>query len=137
MTATGAYHLRPFDRPLIEAFLGGRHTDDLDAAGEGAATAFAVDELVTQLGSDFAGQLTPVAETRWRAEPWIGGAYSYAEPGHADERQRLAAPVAGKLFFAGEACSRADYSTAHGAYATGVAAAVEAAAALGIRSPAS
>jgi monoamine oxidase len=28
-----------------------------------------------------------------------------------------------RLFFAGEACSKHDYSTAHGAYLTGVAAA--------------
>jgi monoamine oxidase len=35
----------------------------------------------------------------------------------------LAAPVDDRVFFAGEACSRNDYSTAHGAYLTGVAAA--------------
>ena len=34
----------------------------------------------------------------------------------------LAAPVDDRLFFAGEACSRSDFSTAHGAYVTGVAA---------------
>jgi monoamine oxidase len=31
--------------------------------------------------------------------------------------------VAARLFFAGEACSCSDYSTAHGAYLTGVTAA--------------
>jgi monoamine oxidase len=31
--------------------------------------------------------------------------------------------VEDRLFFAGEACSRGDYSTAHGAYLSGVAAA--------------
>ena len=136
-SATGAYHLRPFGRPLIEAFLGGRHADDLEAAGPGVATAFAVDELVGQFGSGFARRLTPLSETRWRAQPWIGGSYSYAEPGCAAMRQTLVAPVADKLFFAGEACSHHDFSTAHGAYETGVAAAVEVLAALGIKSPAS
>jgi len=34
-----------------------------------------------------------------------------------------------RVFFAGEACSRSDYSTAHGAYLTGVAAADQAIAA--------
>ena len=38
-------------------------------------------------------------------------------------RAILAAPVDEKLFFAGEACSPEDYSTAHGAYRTGIAAA--------------
>jgi monoamine oxidase len=44
-------------------------------------------------------------------------------PGKADCRAELAAPVDDRLFFAGEACSRSDYSTAHGAYVSGVAAA--------------
>jgi hypothetical protein len=47
-------------------------------------------------------------------------------PGKAGCRGVLAAPV----FFAGEACSRSDYSTAHGANLTGVAAADQAIAAL-------
>ena len=41
----------------------------------------------------------------------------------ADCRATLAAPVDGRLFFAGEACSRHDFSTAHGGWFTGVAAA--------------
>jgi monoamine oxidase len=41
-------------------------------------------------------------------------------PGKADCRDMLAAPVDDRVFFAGEACSRSDYSTAHGAYLTGV-----------------
>jgi len=35
----------------------------------------------------------------------------------------LAAPVDNRLFFAGEACSSGDFSTAHGGWITGVAAA--------------
>ena len=38
----------------------------------------------------------------------------------------LAAAVDDRLFFAGEACSKHDYSTAHGAYRTGIAAAEQA-----------
>jgi monoamine oxidase len=41
----------------------------------------------------------------------------------------LAAPVDGRLFFAGEACSKHSFSTAHGAYLTGVEAAEQAIAA--------
>lgn len=58
------------------------------------------------------------------------GSYSYAKPGFADERAVLAAPHDNRLFFAGEACSRAHYSTAHGAFETGVRAAEEALAGL-------
>jgi monoamine oxidase len=49
--------------------------------------------------------------------------YSFALPGRADCRQALAEPGDDRLFFAGEACSRGDFSTAHGAFRTGVAAA--------------
>ena len=58
-----------------------------------------------------------------RADPFARGSYSYALPGKAECRAVLAAPVDDRLFFAGEACSRNDYSTAHGGYLTGVAAA--------------
>ena len=36
---------------------------------------------------------------------------------------KLAAPIDSRLFFAGEACSQHDFSTAHGGWITGVAAA--------------
>ena len=39
------------------------------------------------------------------------------------DRATLAAPVDGRIHFAGEACSEHDFSTAHGAYLTGAAAA--------------
>jgi len=58
----------------------------------------------------------------WRADPFARGSYSYAVPGHADDRASLARPVDDRLFFAGEACSPNFFSTAHGAYETGIAA---------------
>ena len=65
----------------------------------------------------------PLAASAWRSDPFARGSYSYALPGHADDRARLAAPVDDRLFFAGEACSPDFFSTAHGAYETGTAAA--------------
>jgi monoamine oxidase len=59
---------------------------------------------------------------RWGVDPFSRGSYSYALPGKADCRAALATPVDDRLFFAGEACSEGDYSTAHGAYLTGIAA---------------
>ena len=57
------------------------------------------------------------------ADPFARGSYSFALPGKVDCRQVLAAPVDDRLFFAGEACSKFDFSTAHGAHLTGLAAA--------------
>jgi monoamine oxidase len=123
---TGSYHLRPFGRPYIEAFLGGRAAHALEAEGPGGRTAFAIEELVGLMGSDIRNKLTPLAETAWAAEPWSLGAYSHALPGSAGCRAVLAAPVGGRLFFAGEATSPHAYSTAHGAWETGLRAAGEA-----------
>jgi len=120
---TAAYHIRPFGRAMIEGFFGGANARELEAAGEGAFFDFAVSELTAILGNDFAKRIKPITIHRWAADPFTRGAYSYAVPGKVDCRAVLAAPVDGRLFFAGEACSKHDYSTAHGAYRTGIAAA--------------
>jgi monoamine oxidase len=125
VTATGSYHLRPFGRPLIEGFFGGRLAHELEAAGPGAFFDFAVAELVELFGSGIRARLRPLVETGWARDPFARGSYSYALPGHADARAALAAPVDGRIFFAGEACSRRDFTTAHGAYLTGIEAADE------------
>jgi monoamine oxidase len=108
---------------LIECYYGGSLAEELERGGPGAFFEFAKDELVNLLGNDFAKRIAPVAMHSWGTDPFAGGAYSYARPGYADCRAVLAAPVDGRLFFAGEACSIEDFSTAHGAYLTGVAAA--------------
>jgi monoamine oxidase len=128
---TGNYHFRPFGRPMIEAYFGGQLARELEAGGEQAFFDFAVAELVGQLGSKIAARLKPIRLHRWAADPYARGSYSYAVPGAADERAMLAAPVDQRLFFAGEACSSHDFSTAHGAYLTGVDAAEQAIAARG------
>jgi monoamine oxidase len=120
---TGAYHLRPFGRPQIEAYFGGRLASDLEAEGEDAFFAFAVSELKEVLGADFARRVQPIGLHGWGRDPCARGSYSYAVPGAAHCRAALAAPLDNRLFFAGEACSQSDFSTAHGAFATGVAAA--------------
>jgi monoamine oxidase len=122
-TGTGAYHMRPFGRPLIECYFGGSLAQALERGGSQAFFEFAKDELVNVLGSDFAKRIAPIAEHSWGADPFARGAYSYARPGYADCRATLAMPVDGRLFFAGEACSTDDFSTAHGAYLNGRAAA--------------
>ncbi|WP_395445081.1 flavin monoamine oxidase family protein [Caulobacter sp. UC70_42] len=123
VTATGAYHLRPLHRPMIEVFLGGAHARALEGQGPGAAAAFAVDGLVGVYGGGIRSKVHVIAETHWAADPFAGGSYSHALPGHAGARAVLAAPVDQRLFFAGEACSPNFFSTAHGAWLTGQAAA--------------
>jgi len=124
--ATANYQVRPFGRPMIEAYFGGSHAAALEAEGERGFFGFAVSELTALFGSGFAHRVKPIAMHRWGADPFARGSYSYALPGMAECRDALAAPVDGRLFFAGEACSRGDFSTAHGGWFTGVAAAEQA-----------
>jgi monoamine oxidase len=122
-SGTAAYHVRPFGRPQIEAYFGGRLARELEAGGPAAFHDFAVSELVETFGGSFAQRLKPVRMHCWGTDPFSRGSYSHALPGKAACRNLLAAPVDNRLFFAGEACSPGDFSTAHGAYATGIAAA--------------
>lgn len=120
---TASYYLRPFGRPVIECFIGGILARELEAAGDAAAVDFVVGELRGLLGAEFARGLAPLAVTAWGREPTILGSYSHALPGSASARGVLAAPVDERLVFAGEACSPRDFSTAHGAWQSGIAAA--------------
>jgi monoamine oxidase len=128
---TGSYHVRPFGRPLIEVYFGGRFARELEAEGEAAFASFAIGQLASLLGEGMRKRLHPIAATAWGRDPYARGSYSHALPGHTDARSVLAAPVDERLFFAGEACMVHDFSTAHGAYRSGVAAADAVIAALG------
>ncbi len=124
-TEMGTYHMRPFGQPCIDGFFGGRFAQSLEDAGDGALAAASIDEIVSILGNDFRRKLKPLAESRWAHDPFARGSYSHALPGHADKRAVLAAPVDGRLFFAGEATSPEFFSTAHGARDSGERAAKE------------
>jgi monoamine oxidase len=130
---TASYQIRPFGRPVISCFFGGHWAAELEEEGEAAMAAFAADELAHLFGADIRRQIAPLAATAWRRDPWARGSYSYAPPGHAGDRAVLAAAVDDRLFFAGEACSPNFFSTAHGAYLTGIAAAESALKSLGRR----
>jgi monoamine oxidase len=62
----------------------------------------------------------------WQRDPLAGGAYSYVAVGGVGSQRALAQPVAGTLFFAGEATvSDGHHATVHGALASGERAARE------------
>jgi monoamine oxidase len=124
-TAMGSFHLRPFGQPCIEGYFGGSFARSLEDAGPGALAAESINEIVSYLGNDYRRKLKPLAESRWAHDPFARGSYSHALPGHAGARAVLAAPVDGRLFFAGEATSPGFFSTAHGARDSGERAAEE------------
>lgn len=124
-TAMGTYHIRPFGQPCIEGFFGGSFARGLEDAGDGAIAAESINEVAGLLGNDIRRKLRPLRESRWARDPFARGSYSHALPGHAGDRARLAAPVDGRLFFAGEATSPTFFTTAHGARDSGERAARE------------
>ena len=122
---TGSYYIRPFGHPMIEAFFGGPGADLLEQGGMAEAARFAIDELAALVGNDVRSKLRPLAASQWCRTDWIGGSYSHALPGHAGARSVLAQPIDDRLFFAGEATHATDFSTAHGAWQSGIRAANE------------
>ena len=81
------------------------------------------------------GTVTGAAVHRWTTDPWSRGAYSYFPPGSGPlDRLALAAPVDGRLFFAGEATDTTGQSaTVAGAIRSGERAAEELLAARRVR----
>jgi hypothetical protein len=53
-SATGAYHFRPFGRPQIECYFGGRLAAELERGDAPAFVDFAIAELTGLFGGDFA-----------------------------------------------------------------------------------
>ncbi len=130
-TATANYHIRPFGRPLIEAYFGGQFARELEAGGMAAFADVAMGQIVDALGSSYRKRLAPIACSSWARDPFALGSYSHALPGHSGARAVLARPEGEALFFAGEAVSPGFFSTVHGAWETGERAAQDALASLG------
>lgn len=129
---TASYYIRPLGSRVIECFFGGEGARFVEESGQAAAFDFALGQLSALFGSDIRRSLRALTGSSWSREKRIGGAYSYALPGHAAARKALAQPFDDRLFFAGEATSTGDFSTAHGAHDSGVRAADEAIAALSL-----
>ena len=120
---TGTYTLRKRGWPVVEGYFGGDYARHLEAGGPAAFLDAARREIGAALGHDIGAKLRPIVATAWGRDPFAMGSYSHALPGHAGARARLAAPIDGRLYFAGEATSPHFFSTAHGAFEEGVRAA--------------
>jgi monoamine oxidase len=58
--------------------------------------------------------------TRWLADPWARGSYSYPAIGSLPEDRALySRPLADRVFFAGEATEAISYGTVHAALVSG------------------
>ena len=118
---------------MIECFVGDEAARMVEETGRAAGFAHAADELAGLFGLSVSRNLHPLVASNWGRMTFVGGAYSHALPGNATARRDLALPLEQRLFFAGEATHTCGFSTAHGAYDSGVRAAEETIAALARR----
>ena len=120
----------PLRLPLLVAWCGGPRARRLAQLGPDEIQRRAKASLARQL------RLSPARVQRfvsamwmhdWEHDPFARGAYSYQAVGGASAPARLARPLRGTLFFAGEAADPGGRTgTVHGAIATGRRAAKEA-----------
>ena len=123
---TGTYQLRPFGQPCIEGYLRRPARAQSRRVRRGRARRCRDRRSRQSARRGFPKRVRPLASSRWALDEFALGSYSCALPGHAGDRAILAAPVDGRLFFAGEATHLSWFSTCHGARDSGERAAKEA-----------
>ncbi len=77
--------------------------------------ALATERLAAILGSNASGAVTGGRLAGWWTDPYARGSYSIAAPDHAGARDALRAPVAERVYFAGEALAGGGAMTVGGA----------------------
>jgi monoamine oxidase len=120
--------LLPLRSELIAAWAGGPRAAALQSLSADERVEAALDGFGALLGEPalVRRELAGSFSHDWNADPFSRGAYSYVATGGGDARARLAAPIDGTLFFAGEATSTdGQGGTVNGALETGERAAKE------------
>ncbi len=114
-----AFKLRCSGWPYIYCAVAGRQARWLERQPQAASEDLMLGALTDIFGSDFKRKVVRFKTSAWGADPLVKGAFSASKPGLADQRSVLAAPLAERLFFAGEATSERTFCTAHGAWQSG------------------
>jgi monoamine oxidase len=104
------FHFFELDQPLAAGF------DRRDAH---APQRYARTVLADHFGHRAIRNLTALHGTVWRNDPWARASWAVVPPGRYAIRDVLKAPVGERIWFAGEALSRAQWGTAGGAWEEG------------------
>lgn len=111
--------------PVLLAFIAADKARELEKWTDEAIVDSAMQTLRKLYGKDIPAPLG-YQITRWASDPFALGSYSFNAVGATPAmRKQLAQPLKDKLFFAGEATEHQHFSTAHGAYISGLRAASE------------
>lgn len=111
----------PMRTALLSAWTAGPEAARLAGLGEARLLQLALGSLETLFGrrARVRTLLQRAYFHDWHADPYARGAYSYVTAGGAAARRTLAKPIAGTLFFAGEATDHAEAATVAGALQSG------------------
>ena len=119
----------PFVAPQITGWVGGSRAIELAQLPSSEIVSAALTSLARILGVQrnyLETRLEASYLSNWSQDPFARGAYSYVQVGGLQAPEKLGAPVAQTLFFAGEATNAQGHTgTTHGALATGMRAANE------------
>lgn len=112
----------PVRAPILTGWTGGNGADALLAEGRDAILDRALDSLASAFAMkrrEIEVLLDSTFTHDWQADRFSRGAYSYAGVGGRGAHDALAKPIAGTLFFAGEATSSDETGTVAGAVSSG------------------
>jgi monoamine oxidase len=119
----------PLRAPVLVGWAGGPTATEVTRPGPDELIDAALNSLAHILNIERAridDELIEAYTHDWQTDPYARGAYCYLPVGGLIAQAELARPVAGTLFFAGEATSTAGHiGTVHGALMTGMRAARE------------
>jgi monoamine oxidase len=116
------------NQPILVALVGGTAAQRIEMLPDAAQAELVMGALRRMFGTAIPRPVD-MRVTRWSRDIHARGAYSFIPVGSsADDHEALCRPVAGRLFFAGEAATTEDPSYAHGALLGGRRAAQEVAA---------
>jgi monoamine oxidase len=111
---------QPVRAPLLTGWSGGPAAVELARSGNvGDAALRSLARALGVTRRRLAARLVASFTHDWLADPFSRGAYSYAAVGGANAASRLARPVQGTVFLAGEATASKDSGTVEGALASG------------------
>ena len=113
-------------QPALLGFTAGAQAREVERMSDEAVRARIFSRLRSARRNGEVPEPLALRVSHWGSDPWARGSYSFLGIGaSADDRSTLAAPLAGTLFFAGEATHRDSPSSVHGAWWSGLRAANE------------
>lgn len=106
-------------QPVLLGFNAGKYGKDIESLSDKALISDGMQMLQKTYGKTIPDPKSYLI-TRWNADPYAKGAYSFIGVGATTkDYDELAKPVINKLFFAGEATSSEYSATVHGAFLSG------------------